>query len=185
MSKSKKAFNPVEYKNDFMTLANTQPDEAADVAMKWRERFMNQVATTKKSTEQALEIGLAGGTAFAMAFFDGGWEAKRDAMVTDWEDGGAEEAETTTDEHPEPFSHKEGGKDPTKLFGMVDKVLVGTLLLAAAAIFNVFGKRYTPFVRAAALGSASYWAGSVGRNLGYKRKDKALKAAGDEDEEET
>lgn len=180
---SKKAFNPVEYKNEFMTLANTRPDEAADVAMKWRERFMNQVATTKKSTEQALEIGLAGGTAFTMAFFDGGWEAKRDAMIRDWEEGGAAEAGTDLDEHAEPFSHKEGGKDPTKLFGMVDKVLVGTLLLAAAAIFNVFGKKYTPFVRAAALGSASYWAGSVGRNLGYKRKDKALKAAGEEGDE--
>lgn len=178
---AKKAFNPVEYKQDFMNLATTAPHEAADVAMKWRDRFMNQAADMSKSTEQALEIGIAGTSAFGFGFLDGGWEAKREAMIVDWEEEGHVEAGADIGEHPEPFSHPEGGKDPTKLFGMVDKVLVGTLVLAGLAIFNVAGPKYTPFVRAAALGGAAYWSGSVGRSLGMKRTIKKLKEKAVED----
>jgi hypothetical protein len=172
---AKQAYNPVEYKQDFMNLATTAPAEAADVAMKWRDRFMNQATEMRKSTEQALEIGIAGASAFGFGFFDGGWEAKREAMIVDWEEEGHIDAGADLSQYPEPFSHPEGGKDPTKLFGMVDKVLVGTLILAGLAIFNVFGPKYTPFVRSAALGGAAYWAGSVGRSLGMKRTVKKIK----------
>lgn len=178
---ARKQFNPTEYKQDFMNLATTAPQEAADVAMKWRERFMNQAETMKKSHETLATIGLAGLSSFGVAWFDGGWEAKRDAMIRDWQEDGHVEAEADLEEHPTPFSHSEGGSDPTKLFGVVDKTLVWTLFLAGLAAFNVFGKKYTPLVQAAALGSGAYWAGSIGRNLGYGRVEKKLAAAAEEE----
>jgi hypothetical protein len=174
-----KAHNPTEYKQDFMTLASTAPHEAAEVAMKWRERFVNQAEVMKKGTEDIMEIGVAGISSFGIAFLDGGWEAKREKMIRDWEEGGAADAAADLEEHPTPFSHPEGEKDPTKLFNMVDNVLVATLGLAALAAFNVL-KKYTPVLRAAALGTGAYWAGSLGRSLGYKRAEKALSAEADE-----
>lgn len=180
-STKQQSFNPVEYKQEFMTLASTAPQEAAEVAMKWRERFVNQAESTRKGMQTAAEIGAAGLTAGGMGYLSGGWQAKRDAMIRDWEAGGAVEAEADLEEHPTPFSHPKGEKDPTKLFGLINKTLFGTLLLSAGAIFNVLGKKYTPVVRSAALGAGSAWAAELGRSWGYKRKEKALAEAPEEE----
>lgn len=172
---AKKAFNPVEYKNDFVQLAQSAPQDAADVAIKWRERFMNQAQEMQKSTEQIAEIGIAGVTAFVLSVANGGWEAQRDAMIAQWEEEGHVDAEADLETYPTPFTHPEGEKNPMKLFGIVDKTLVATLLLGTAAALNI-AKKYTPLVRAAALGSGATWASNLGRDIGYKRTKEKLAA---------
>jgi hypothetical protein len=167
----------MEYKQDFMNLATQAPQEAAEVAMKWRERFVNQSEVMKKSTEDIMEIGVAGLSSFGIAFMDGGWEAKADQLVLDWEEGGAEAAGTNVEDHAHPWDHEEGDKNPMKTWGMgyLDNTLVVTMGLAALTAFNI-AKKYTPVFRAAALGTGSYWAGSVGRSLGYKRAKTKLES---------
>ncbi len=179
-----KAFNPTEFQTDFAVLAQRDPSEAADVALKWRERFMNQVEGMRKTTSVLLEVFVVGATAAGSGWLDGGWEAEREKAIEDWELSGAAEAETDVETHPEPWDHPEGVSDPTKLFGYVDKVLVGTLVLAGLAIFKVLGK-YTPLARSAALGSFSYWLGNMTNKVAKERKTDALKAAADEEEATT
>jgi hypothetical protein len=179
---AQKAFNPIEYKNDFTVLAQRNPEEAADVALKWRERFMNQARGMQETTGALLEIGIAGGTAALAGWMDGGYEAERQKAIEDWQATGASEAETDIEAHPEPWDHPEGVSDPTKLFGVVDKVLVGTLVIAALAIFNVFGSKYTPLLRSSALGGFAYWLGNMTRSMANTRKTDELNAAPAEDE---
>lgn len=179
---AKKAFNPVEYKQDFMNLAQSAPHEAADVAMKWRERFVNQAEQMRKGSQQLAEVGVAGGTAWVAGMLDGTWEAKRDAMIRDWEESGHIEAEADLEEHPTPFSHAEGGNDPTKIFNLVDRMLIITLVLAGIGVTNIFGKKASPYFRSAALGTGATWASGWGRSFGYKRKAKKLTEAEDEAE---
>lgn len=166
---ARKAFNPVEYRNDFIKLASQEPGEAADVAMKWRERFMRKANEMSKTTERVAEVGIAGLSSFGVAYLDGGWEAKRDALIADWINEGASRVNADVTQHPTPFTHPEGVSDPTKLFNVIDRVLVITLLLAGAAAAGVGGDDYNGLLRAAAVGTGSYWAGSLGRSLAYRR----------------
>ncbi len=140
---------PAEYKQDFAVLAQRDPAEAADVALKWRERFINQTQSMREATGTFLEIVVGGGAAALWGGFDGGWEAEREKAIEDWELSGAAEVGTNTDEHPEPWDHAEGASDPTKLFGFIDRVLAGTLVLATLAVFFGSG-RWGPLVRSAA-----------------------------------
>jgi len=169
-----------EYKQNFAVLAQRDPAEAADVALKWRERFVNQTQAMQKTTGMLLEIGIGGGAAALAGWLDGGWEAEREKAIEDWELSGAAAAGTTIEESPEPWDHAEGGSDPTKILGFMDKVLAGTIVLAALAVFNVFGDAYSKFFKAGALGSFSYWAGNMTNKIAKERKKEALaKAATD------
>lgn len=170
-----KSYNPVEFKQDFMNLATTAPQEAADVAMKWRERFVNTTEQMKKSSEDLMEAGVGGGAAFLAGFLDGGWAARRDDMIKEWEEGGAAAADADLEEHPTPFSAPDSdAKDPTMVFGVVDKVLFGTLATAAVGISGIIGKKYSPIIISAAKGLGIGWAFSKGTGIGYKRAVKAL-----------
>jgi hypothetical protein len=172
---------PSEYKQNFSVLAQRDPAEAADVALKWRERFINQTRAMRETTGALLEIGVGGGFAALWGGLDGGWEAEREKAIEDWELSGAAEVGTTIEEHPEPWDHKEGVSDPTKLFGFIDKVLAGTLVLAALAVFNVLGNRWQPLLRSAALGSFSYWAGNLTNKIFKARKKEALAKKAEEE----
>lgn len=182
MAKKNKALTSDQYMQEFTTLAAASPQDAAEVAMQWRERFMNQVERMRKSSEELTELGVAGVSAFGMGFFDGGWEAKRQALVDAWEDT---QDEATLKDTPAPWDDKDTGiKDPQKAFGLVDKSLVSTLVFAGIAISNL-AKKYTPVFRAAALGTGAYWAGSQGRKFGYNRKyDEALREEASKEVEE-
>ena len=172
---SVRKYNPEKFHAEMAELAAASPHDAADVAATWRERFHNAMEEGQKTTQKALGITLAAGTAFGMSWLDGRWEAEKEDEIAKWmASPDAQVAATEADiavEDTSPFVHGEES-DPTKIFG-IDKVLVGTLLLAAAAVFNL-AKEYTPFVEAAALGSASYWAGSIGFRIGKEGKEEAL-----------
>lgn len=171
-----------EYKQNFAVLAQRDPNEAADVALKWRERFVNQTRALQETTGTLLEIGLAGGVGALAGWLDGGWEAEREKAIEDWELTGAAAVGADPTETPEPWDHPESQvSDPTKLFGFIDKVLAGTLVLAALAVFNVFGDAYTKFFKAGALGSFSYWAGNLTNKIAKERKKEALAKAATEE----
>lgn len=170
-------YNPEKFHSEMTELAAASPQDAADVAATWRERFQNALDEGQKTTQRALGIGIAGGTALLVSYMDGRWEAEKEDEIAMWmaspdaaaaaTEAGIEVIDTS------PFVHGEES-DPTKIFGL-DRVLVGTLLLAAAAVFNL-AKDYTPFVESAALGSAAYYAGSIGFRMGKEQKEEALEA---------
>lgn len=177
--------NPEKWMSEMTELAAQNPQDAAEVAATWRERFHNAMEEGQKTTQKALGISLAGATAFGMSWWDGRNEASAEALVDEWlgtPDAAAAAGEagvdlaTMTEYEREKFvfTYSEDS-DPRKIFG-IDKVLVGTLLLAAAAVFNLAGD-YTPFVENAAIGSAAYWAGSIGFRLGKEQREEALEAA--------
>lgn len=168
-------YNPEKFHSEMAELAHASPQDAADVAATWRERFHNAMEEGQKQTQRALGFSIAAGSSFLMSYFDGGWEAEREDTIAKWM-ASTEAASAAAElgkavEDTSPFVEGDES-DPTKIFG-IPKVLVGTILLAAAAVFNL-AKQYTPFVEAAALGGAAYWAGSMGFRIGKERKEEAL-----------
>ncbi len=182
---SMKKYNPEKFMSEMTELAAQSPQDAAEVAATWRERFHNAMEEGAKTTQKALGISIAAATAFGMSFWDGNNEAAAESIVDEWlatPEASAAAAEAGVDlatmsEYERErfvFTHHEEESDPRKIFG-IDKVLIGTLLLGAAAVFEL-AKDYTPFVEAAAIGSAAYWAGSIGFRLGKERKEESLEA---------
>lgn len=181
---SMKQYNPEKFMAEMSELAAQSPQDAAEVAATWRERFHNAMEEGAKTTQKALGISIAAATAFGMSFWDGTNEASAEDLVDEWMASpeaatAATESEVDLNTMSEydrekfAFTHMDES-DPRTIFG-IDKVLVGTLLLAAAAVFNL-AKDYTPFVESAALGSAAYWAGSIGFRIGKERKEDSLEA---------
>jgi hypothetical protein len=164
-------FNPDKFRGELMQL---NPNDIADVATHWRQKTQTMKNEMQNSTENALEIGLTGATAFGLSFLQGGWSYDRQVELDKWNNGGAA-AKQFDPTKTSPFV--EGGiDDPTKMIG-IDKTLWATILLGGMAAFSVGGKKYSPFVRSAALGAMSTWAGGLGHDLGYSGASEAAKTA--------
>lgn len=178
---SVRKYNPEKFMAEMTDLAAQSPQDAAEVAATWRERFHNAMEESSRVTQKAIGIGVAGGTSFLVAMLDGRWEAEKEDLIAKWmaspeAAAAASEAGIAVDE-TSPFIHGEES-DPTKIFG-IDRVMIATLLLAAAAVTNL-AKQYTPFVEAGAIGCAAYWAGSIGFRVGKEQKEEALEAEASE-----
>lgn len=189
-SKSMKKYNPERFHNDMVSLAEASPTDAAEVASTWRGRYENAVNSGQQMLVSGIEVALSGVTAGFVGFLDGGWEARRADLIQKWEEGGAV-ADGENPDDSSPFV--EGGEsDPTKVFG-VDRVLVMVLVSAGIAVTGIAqwgteGKKdykdFRPFVKAIALGTAAYWAGSMGRELGFDRAVDKIKTEESEGQEE-
>jgi hypothetical protein len=151
---------PDKFRGELMQL---NPNDIADVATHWRQKTQTMKNEMQASTESAIEIGLTGATAFGLSYLQGGWSYDRQVELDKWIHGGAA-AKGFEEHHSSPFVE---GKipDPTKVIG-IDKTLWATILLGGMAGLGVGGKKYSPFVRSAALGAMATWAGGLGHDLG-------------------
>ncbi|HLA80695.1 MAG TPA: hypothetical protein VJP78_03550 [Thermoleophilia bacterium] len=155
-------FNPDKFRGELLQL---NPNDLADVATHWRAKCVTVKNEMTEGTENALEIGITGATAFGLSYLQGGWSYERQAAIAKWAAGGAA-AKGADPTKTSPFV--EGGEtDPTKLMG-IDKTLWATIVLGAASVFKLGGKKYAGFVRAGALGAMATWAGGLGHDLGHE-----------------
>lgn len=182
-------FNPKLYEQEFTSLATENPAEAGKIARNVQVARRNLEDELREGSRTMMEVvGIAVGSvgALGVGYLDGGWEAKRDAMIADWEAGGAAEVDANLADYPEPWMHAEGGKDPTKIFGFLDKALGITLLTTAIAIAIGIATRdedddepsiWASAFKNLAFGQFAYVVGALGRNSGYRRAKKKIEAA--------
>lgn len=196
-------FDPVEYKNDFMQLAQQRPDEAADVALKWRERYFNQ---TDRMDGLAYNVGQAAvmfTSGSAAAYLQGRAAADREAMITKWvteeaanelnHDQELKDAGTTLEEFletfPEPWKHPNGKSDPLKKFGIpnfgtfITAILTG---IGGALPSSVYGGRrvINHTMLSVSKGTGLLWITNRLGKLGYDHRIEALKKSSDDETEE-
>ena len=126
-------FNPGEYAHNAARIIKERPDLAANT-MTTLARKMNaaeaNVARSQSLTKSLLAGATAGAGMIGIGFWDGANQERADAMVDDWEQGGAADVGANLDQYPTPWSHPEGVKDPTVFFGFVPKMLASTLTFA-------------------------------------------------------
>lgn len=187
--KNNVAMTPDRFHSDMVRLAHQSPSDAAEVANTWRQRFLNAAEATKQGTESALEFGTTAFASFGMGLLDGALNAKKVHLTEKWDAGARATAiakmreagmEVTGDTSKLRFHDVArkygGGMDPTALFG-IPYTLLGTLLLGGLAVFRVGeASGIHKYIKAAAAGGAAYWTGTLGYNLTYDSRTKALNA---------
>ena len=176
--------NPVETSNFVAKHATLPPDHQADVALKWRERFVN-VATAYAPSPLMVTGQLTAAATFvgAMGHWDGINEAKRVELVEAWRDQAAGLGVDLA-KHPTPFQtitgpdgqviHK-GVPDPRAFF-YVNKVFwpsFGMALVAGVGSLLDRDGRWdatvAPFLKTSAISGGAYLIGSTFRDMAFKR----------------
>lgn len=172
-----KKFNPEAFKADVMALP---PHEAADAALKWRDRAMNAVEEMEQATDTALKMTGAGVFVLAVGMIEGRQQAQAEKMVEDWENGGAAEAEYDDQEFPTPWSAGEA-RNPTRLLGVVPWTLVFTAIPAVVGLadFNA-----APYFREMAKSGVYLFLGQLGAMGGKAIRQRRIAAAAASEEEE-
>ncbi|GAG23791.1 unnamed protein product [marine sediment metagenome] len=164
-------FNPDKFRSDVLQL---NPHDAADVAVHWKTKATSIKNEMAESTQDTLEIGITGATAFGLSYLQGGWAHDQKAATEKWVAGGAA-AKGFDATKTSPFVEGKE-EDPTK-FMSIDKTLWATIVLGAATVFKLGGKKYNSFLRASALGAMATWAGGLGHDIGYTGAAEAATAA--------
>lgn len=164
-------FNPDKFRSDVLQL---NPHDAADVALHWKSKAHSIKNEMAQSTENALEIGITGATAFGLSYMQGGWAHDRQVIIDKWRNGEALQKNFDPNK-TSPFVEGKQ-EDPTK-FMSIDKTLWATIILGAATVFKLGGKKYNSMIRASALGAMATWAGGLGHDMGYSGAQEAAKAA--------
>lgn len=190
---AKKNYAPAEYKQDFMNLAATNPADAADVAMKWRERFHNAVDQARTTNEQLMEFGFAGLTSALMGGFQGWQTQKRDALEAAWVASNDEvikfadeedvSVEKFLEDNPTPWSYTDGGiREPGKWFLPVSIAVAAAL--GGLAAFQMAGDDFQRVLRASALGAVVFVGGQLGAMAGNRLRAQIRGAEESEEVEE-
>ncbi len=176
-----KPFDENRYRSDMRDLVNANPDEAADVLVKWRNKFNNALMETANAAEKGMELGSALGATALIAYFDGKWEREAEEMITKWEAGDYSEYEgKTADDDPFELGIYD---DPAEFLGF-DVAAWYPIGLAAIAYFGLAGD-YSNLIAAGAIGSGSYYVGTMVKKWGYEAKDTELKGADKEENANT
>lgn len=181
-------FNPKKYQKEFAQFAKDDPRNAGMVAAELqsvRKNLEEEINAVGDALGQVVEIGAGSVGALLVGWLDGGWEAKRQAMIDAWESTGAAAAGVTLEDHPTPFTHDESKqKDPTKIFGFLDKSLAITLGFTTGAILvgvmHPDGTRSLGgmILKSIAYSQFSYFLGSTARNGAYKREETRIEKEG-------
>lgn len=182
--------NPAETARFQQKMATLPPAHQADVALKWRERFVNVANTYAPgplgTTAQVVGSGVYAGM---LGYWDGVNEAERNHAKETWQTKTAPELGIDTTRHPEPFSnivdpttgavvHK-AQSDPRNWMG-VNKTVAPTLGLGLAAIIMSavdVGDRAVPYIKSLVFTGVGYVVGTSIRDQMYKRRRDALRAA--------
>jgi len=170
-------FNPEQFKQDVMALP---PHEAADAALKWRDRAMNAVEEMENATDTALKMTAGGAFVLAVGMIEGRQQAQAEKLVEDWENGGAAEAEYSLDEYETPWSAGEAW-NPTRLGGIVPWTLA---LTAVPALMGLADWNAAPYFREMAKSGVYFLLGQVGAMGGKAIRQRRIAAASASDEEE-
>jgi hypothetical protein len=182
---SKRYSNPDQFVSEMVELASQSPQDAAEVAATWRERFHNMTQSTEQILTKTASVSLTVATAFLMAAWEGMNEAAADDMAEKWlssSDAGAAAVEagvdlaSMSDYDREKFAFdKMEERDPRKLpvIGF-DKVLTTTIALGVVSAFGFAGETGSKWVGHAALGSLASFISSIGYRVGKDTKEQAL-----------
>lgn len=187
-SMSKRYSNPKEFIDEMVQLASQSPQDAAEVAATWRDRFHNVTESTGELVQKGAQTTLTGLTAFVMAMWEGRNEAAADAIVDQWlasPEAAAAAAEAgvdlaaMSDYDREKFAFdKMEDNDPRKIpvIGF-DWIWSSTAFLAAISAFGLAGEAVSPWVGHAAMGSFTAALSSIGYRVGKNAKEQSLAAA--------
>lgn len=158
------------------------PNDQADVAMKWRERAVNAVAALNPGPiGTSLEV--LGGSAYGAGIgaWDGVNEARRAALIDQWRSTTAPSLNISTVDYPEPFQ-KIAGADGTVIFeGVSDPrtwlglnkaawPTIGLVLTGLGLAFTSEGMRAAAVITTVATSGAAYLLGTTMRDTMYKRE---------------
>lgn len=163
---------------------------AADVALKWRERFVNvALAYNPGAVGYGVQIISAGAYGGVLGWWDGNNEAERNHAKEIWQTQTAPGLGIDPNVHPEPFVnivdpttgqviHK-AQPDPRAWIGINKTAYptVALLLGAVGASFSDAGVRAVPYLLAGAYSGFGYLIGTSARDMFYKKKRDALRAA--------
>lgn len=132
-------FNASEYQRDFKRLAEMNPGKAAETATGVARGKVNAANRQKNAADsekytKAYAYAAAVPVTALLGAVEGMQMAKRQAMIEDWEANGAASVGADLKEHPTPFTHKDGVKDPTKLFGIIPSMVVAPAVSGIGAL---------------------------------------------------
>lgn len=164
------SFNPEQFRAQALSLPQ---EDLADVALNWKQKFVNQVEETRKVTEQLFEFGTAGFAAWGLSALEGKFLYEKRQIEAQW-----------LIAHPTPVGGEatspfvDGDEtDPTAYLLGVPNTLWITLALGVASVMKLGGKKYNYLVRSATIGALASLASSWGRDFGYSwGEDAASKA---------
>lgn len=179
--------NPAETAQFQADMARLPPQEQTNIALKWRERFVNAVGTQHNPVSTGFELVSAGVWSSGMGAWDGANQAARDAAIKQWREVAGPELGFTAEQlapggqYPDPFRRivDESGQvvheavtDPRSWLG-INRTLYPTFGLGLLAALGAGGVSFNRYLIAGTLGGVSYSAGETFRELVYQRNIKA------------
>ena len=178
--------SPDKFYTDMMQLATNSPQDAADVAGTWRNRFLNIAEDSQSAVKEGLKVGVGATVGFTFGALGGRWEAEDDDIQEDWQKGGYAAAGLTKAEDGSPYregntfdSERFPSSKPGTVFG-VPMTLIATISFGALAIFKVGGDEWNSLISAAAFSGVVYWTSQLGGQVGYDMMMDAIKKAEEE-----
>jgi len=184
--------NPSEtavFKQDYSRLP---PDHQADVALKWRESFVNLANRHQNPVADGLNVVTSGIYAGLLGAWDGENEAVQKAMVRKWVAEDAAKKGIDPIDHPSPFVNiyspdgkliHEATPDPRAWFG-INRTLYPTFALGILAVAGVGssapdeeGMDLNRYLVGGTLAGVSYAVGSALRDVVYRRRTEQMERA--------
>jgi hypothetical protein len=173
-----KTFDRKAFREEMMEM---NPTQAADVATKWAERAVNATEEMEQTYDTMGKLGSGGLFAFLIGLHNGRQKAQAEHLISEWEAGGATEAEASLEEYPTPWSTPDKvERDPTK-FIFIPWAWFWTGLAAIIGAFDYNGNEY---VREAAKAGFFVILADLGSSAGHNMRQKKLKAQSEEAAEE-
>lgn len=173
-------------------MARLPPDHQADVALKWRESFVNLANRHQNPAADGLNVVTSGLYAGILGAWDGENEAHRAEIVRKWKNGDAARKGLDPAKNPSPFVniYSPGGQllheatpDPRTWFG-INRTLFPTFGLGILAIAGVGssppdqdGMDLNRYLVGGTLAGVSYAVGTGLRDLVYARRSEQLERA--------
>lgn len=179
--------NPQQTARFVHNMRRLNPDDQADVALKWRERAVNVAnAFNPGAVGTTIQVASSGAYAGLLGWWDGANEAKRAALIEEWRTVTAPKLNIDTSVHETPFKdvtdangqlvHK-AVQDPRNWLHL-NKALWPTLglgLATAGVAAMGGGYRVTPYLTALTMGGIGYLAGTTVRDAAYKAERDKLR----------
>lgn len=184
--------NPSETAVFKQDMARLPADHQADVALKWRESFVNLANRHQNPASDGLNVVTSGVYAGLLGAWDGENEAVQKEIVRKWKAEEAAKKGIDPLDHPSPFVniYSQDGKllheatpDPRTWFG-INRTLYPTFVLGVMAVAGVGsstpsdpGMDLNRFLVGGTLAGVSYAVGSALRDVVYRRRSEQMERA--------
>jgi hypothetical protein len=177
----RRTFNTKEYREDVLVLAKENPELLANSATKMARREHNQAQDLERADDTTKELAAFLGSLVVMGLM-GEWagriNARRDELITQWENEGAGMVGTTLDTHAQPWEHAQGAKDPGKIWIFPKLAIIPLGSALAAGISSAFRRQdespsvFERFATLSAMTSTTYLLASWVASSATKRTEK-------------